>query len=1176
MFQTASAMGFSQEQRVSVSFRNEPLAEALEQLKRSTGYTFVYQQEAIGDAVVKEMVAKDIPLREVLDKILLPNGFAWEFIDDMVIIRRAPESAPEEEKSKRVRGQVTDEQKQPLPGVTVRLKGTIIGTATDAKGEYELPIVSAEEKETWLVFSFVGMETKEVKYTGQDTVNVVLSIDETELEEVNVVSTGYQNVNRRDMVGSYTTVKAEDIMIPAYSTIDQMLQGQVPGMMVLSSSARAGATPKIQIRGVSTLLGNQDPIWVVDGIIQDDPLEINATSNMTQDMAELIGNQVSWLNPNDIETITVLKDASATAIYGSRASNGVIVITTKKGKIGRTSINYSGNFSFQPRPRYKQFNLMNSQERVQFSEDAFAAGLRYQQEPITQIYTYEGALKMYQTGELTADEFIAVRNHLETVNTDWLDLLTRTSFSHNHNLSVTGASEKVNYALSLGYNKDNGQEKGNSSERLTSRVAVTANVHKNVRVNLTLNGTTGTNKGFNGVDPLSYALTTSRALDVYDEDGNYSYYRKHLDYQYNNEATDIGYNVLNELENTGSEIKTSNLKVNLDFSWQILDWLTYQLTAGYSYNTTNSESWQLERSTAIAEEYRGYDYGTVDANDPWFSAALLPFGGVLLSSHATVNSYNIQNKVLFSKTFDGIHRLNAMIAMEARSTKNRNDVYTRYGYVPDRGNLTVLPTLPEDFAPVGGGSSLDGYGIFEHLYSNASDLSEQTNNFFSVFATLAYSLKNKYVFNFNVRNDASNRFGQDANRRFDPTYSFGISWRMSEEPFMQKQRIFTNVNLKGTWGIQGNALTNISPDLILNQNGVMSVYNEYYSSITSIPNPNLSWERTHSWNFGLDLQLFGKVNANIDYYFRRSNAVVSRDIPHENGRTTMSVNGGIIHNEGVEFTLAFTPVNTKKFGINMSLNASKNWNSGQEASNLESITLSTYLNGTSNYVLKDGYPLGAFWSFDFAGLDPQNGTPTFNRIMSEEEYNGDYTSFLKYSGQSDPYFTGGLNLNFRYRQLTLATSFTLLLGGITRLESAYSDMVSGRYMPDPEANLNRDLLKRWQRPGDEAHTDIPGFIVGDTPHTINMPYGGTYEVMDAYAYSDALTVPRSFLRCRGLNLSWRMNNKMLKEIGLNNLTFSASVNNLFVIASKRYNGFDPELQDRVMPKTFSFGINVGF
>ena len=429
-FGSVSAMSYSQEQKMDVVFHDEMLEDVLEYLKANTDYEFVYRRESLGDSRVKSVELKDATLKQILDQVLRQNGFDYEIVDRIVIVRKLAQA--QQKKEIKITGRVTDDKKQPIPGVTIIVKGLTVGTATDANGKYMLRLPQVENLS--LLFSFVGMETKEVKYTGQDTINVVLKETVNEMDEVTVVSTGYQNVNRKDMVGSYTTVKAEDIMMPAYANIDQMLQGQVPGMMVLSSSTRAGASPKIQIRGTSTLLGNQDPIWVVDGIIQDDPISINASSNMAEDMREIIGNQVSWLNPNDIETITVLKDASATAIYGSKASNGVIVITTKKGKVGRMSINYSGNFSVAPRPKYKNFNLMNSQERIEFSEDAFADGLRYFREPVKQMYTYEGALRMFQDGELTSDEFIKVRNNLETVNTDWLDLLTRTSFGHNHNV----------------------------------------------------------------------------------------------------------------------------------------------------------------------------------------------------------------------------------------------------------------------------------------------------------------------------------------------------------------------------------------------------------------------------------------------------------------------------------------------------------------------------------------------------------------------------------------------------------------------------------------------------------------------------------------------------------------------------------------------------------------------
>ena len=1174
-FGSVSAMGYSQDQKMSVNFHDEMLGNVLEFLKNNSDYEFVYRTEILGDTKVKNLELTNVTLKEILDIVLRQNGFDYEIVDKVVAIRKL--AVTQQRKEIKISGKVTDEQKQPMPGVTVMVKGLTVGTATDKNGNYVLRL--PEMKELILIYSFVGMESRQVKYTGQDTINVVLRETVNEMDEVTVVSTGYQSVNRRDMVGSYTTVKVEDIMMPAYANIDQMLQGQVPGMMVLSSSARAGTSPKIQIRGTSTVLGNQNPIWVVDGIIQDDPISINASSDLTQDMRNIVGNQVSWLNPNDIETITVLKDASATAVYGSRASNGVIVISTKKGKIGRTSINYSGNFSIAPRPKYSNFKLMNSQERIQFSEDAFAAGLRYVKEPLKQMATYEGVLRMYQAGEISPEEFMNTRNYLETVNTDWFDLLTRTSFGHNHNLSVTGATEKMNYSVSIGYNLNDGQEKGNSAERLTGRAAITLNLRDNIRANFTINGTTGTNKGFSGVNPLNYALTTSRSIAAFNEDGSYAYYRKNFTYAPNREAEaiGIGYNVLNELENTGAEVNTGNLKLSFDFSWKLLPWLTYQFTGGYSYNTTDSKSWQGERSTAIASKYRGYDYGSVTPENPWFKAAKLQFGGVLFTSSASVMSYNVQNKVLFSKTFNENHRLNAMVAVEVRSTRNKNDQYTRYGYVPDRGNLTVLPTLPSDFEPVGGGSTITGYGVFEGLYGNDSGLTEKTDNFFSLFATLAYSLKNKYVFNFNVRNDVSNRFGQDVNKRFDPTYSFGISWKMDEEQFMRNQRVLTNVNLKATWGIQGNALTNLSPDLILSQKGIKDIYKEYFSTISSIPNPNLSWERTHNWNFGLDLQFFGKVNANVDYYIRRSNAILSREIPYENGINLMSINGGIIYNKGLEITVSFTPINTKNFGINMSLNSSKNWNSTGDAPMDKKLILDDFLSGRTNMLVKKGYGLGSMWSFDFVGLNPEDGQPQFKNIdMPQEEYNGDMASFLKYSGQKDPYFTGGLNLNIRYRSFTLGTSFSLLLGGITRLKSPYKDMQNGRYMPDPENNLNTDLLKRWKKTGDEAHTNIPGFLVGKTSNSVTLPNGSSYDLFEAYANSTALTVKRSFLRCRGLNLSWRLNNEMAKKMGLNNLTVNMSVNNLFVIASGRFDGYDPELQDSVMPKNYSIGINIGF
>lgn len=300
-------------------------------------------------------------------------------------------------------------------------------------------------------------------------------------------------------------------MMPAYSSVDQMLQGQVAGLMVINTSSRVGTSPRLKIRGTSTILGNQDPLWVVDGIIQEDPIKMNATTYMTQDLSNIIGSQISWLNPRDIESITVLKDASATAVYGSRASNGVIVVTTKKGKTDRLTINYSGNLTVNTRPNYGMFNLMNSKERVQFSEDAFANKAIYLLEPIKQYNTYEGVMKMYLAGELSQDEYFDRKGELETINTDWFKLLTHSAVSHSHNVSVSGGTEKVTYNVSAGYSKAEGQEIGNSDEKLTGRMAVYAQLRENLRLNTTFNAVTSKTKGFGrDVNPMSYATTTSR------------------------------------------------------------------------------------------------------------------------------------------------------------------------------------------------------------------------------------------------------------------------------------------------------------------------------------------------------------------------------------------------------------------------------------------------------------------------------------------------------------------------------------------------------------------------------------------------------------------------------------------------------------------------------------------
>ena len=300
-------------------------------------------------------------------------------------------------------------------------------------------------------FSFVGMQTTSVKYAGQKEIDVILYEDQKELDEV--VVTGYQVLDKRTQTSAITTVKAEDIMIPGVTSIDQMLEGRIPEMTFMLNSGEVGATPRLRVRGTSTLLGNREPLWVLDGIVMTDPVDVDPDDLNNPDYLNIIGNAIAGINPQDIERIDVLKDASATALYGTRAANGVIVVTTKKGRIGKPVLSYSHSSKITRRPRYtdRNINLMNSQERVRFGKEL--ADQHYIFPTQMPMVGYEGALYRLQSGLTDYDTFLNEVTWYEQVNTDWFDILTRDAYSHSHTLNVSGGSDIVRYYASLGYDR---------------------------------------------------------------------------------------------------------------------------------------------------------------------------------------------------------------------------------------------------------------------------------------------------------------------------------------------------------------------------------------------------------------------------------------------------------------------------------------------------------------------------------------------------------------------------------------------------------------------------------------------------------------------------------------------------------------------------------------------------
>ena len=571
IFFSLPIVSFGQEKKFTFSFKHVPISTVYLHIEKNSDYSFVYNTQEVQRIGLKDYKFENASIREILDYCLKETDLTYEIRDKHIIIHRDYQKKGLEEMVV-VRGKVVGADDVVLPGVTVLLKGTVTGVTTDAEGKYSIFV---PKKGATLIFSFVGMKTKEVVCGDKREINVTLEEDVQAMEEV--VVTGYQTLRKSDVVGSVTTVKASDIMMPAYTSIDQMLQGRVAGMMVMNTSSRVGTSPKIRIRGTSTILGNQDPLWVVDGVIQPDPLPLNQNDMMVDDLKNILGNQISWLNPADIETITVLKDASATAIYGSKAANGVIVITTKRGQTDRMTVNYNGTFSFRIRPHYGLFNLMNSEERIQFSQEAFAAGAVYQNVPVESLNTYEGIMTLFYAKQISKEEAEMAIQRLGQTNTDWFKLLTRNSFSHNHNLSISGGSEKIVYNVSLGYSDQAGVEKDNDAKNLSGRINVGIELHPKVRVDMSLIGSVNRTWGYAaGVNPLEYATSTSRSVLAYDDVGNQYFQKLRANYRYNENLVLLGFNILNEMQHSYSKNKSSQINGNLNFSWDITPWLRYE------------------------------------------------------------------------------------------------------------------------------------------------------------------------------------------------------------------------------------------------------------------------------------------------------------------------------------------------------------------------------------------------------------------------------------------------------------------------------------------------------------------------------------------------------------------------------------------------------------------------
>ncbi len=1192
-FMPLSAALYSQNTKISLQVKESSLEKVFKLIEQQSDYLFVYNHEQVENNKRITVDIKDMEITQVLDICLKGTGLYYELMDNTVVIRKRQQ---EEKKNVSIQGKVTDRDSIPLPGVTVRLKGTTIGTATDTKGEFKL-LIPNDTSKIVLLFTFIGMKSVEKVAKEGKPLHVILEEETATLDEV--VSYGYYKVDKRHLTSSVTSLKAEDIAVAGINTVDQMLEGHVPGMIFIRNSGQVGTTPKVKIRGTTTILGSTAPLWVLDGVILTDPVNVDPASVNDLDFVNLLGNAISGLNPDDVDQIDVLKDASATAIYGPKASNGVIVITTKKGKVGEPSISYSVSGTYRIRPRYtdRSVNVMNSQERIAYSRELIDAQLAIPD--LKSWVGYESAYYDYCNKVITHDEFINSVRAMETANTDWLGTLMRDTYSQNHTLSLSGGTNNIRYYASLGYMDESGNIRGEQNKRYSGLVNLNVDykrfsLHFGLNANLQKKEYTPKDVGM-----TDYAYNTSRSVSPYNKDGSLLYYQRLTSGTNNNE--EHAFNIINEYKNSSDDIDTDQIGLNLNLGYKVLPFLKAEVVFAYNVSHTNEQIYFGEDTWYISN-LRRKDRETGEISN--FSTC--PVGGELQISNTKNNSYSLRASLNFNKMLDENqrHQLTANVIGELSSSKYTGFNITRRGYLPDRGMIFDAIDIE--------GNKYPDYKKWLMTPKALGRLSHNLTNLVGLVGSVSYSYENSYILNANMRIDASNKFGDASNDRLLPIWSVSGRWNMHEN-ILSDVSWLNMLALKMSFGYQGNMSAQDSPRLIIQRQGTNILFNEYFSTINRYPNPNLKWEKTSTYNIDLEFSLFqNKVQGSIGYYYRNtSDAFLNKKVSTVNGIENYTVNAGHLTNQGVEVTLNLTPVNT------MGTNGSRkgfiwrfNPNLGSVINQLidkvtpkdklieDEITYSNYLDGS---VQVSGQPLNTFYSYKFKGLDPRNGAPLFygadrfvtregEKIDMKEVYAGMdkeevYMTVMERSGCREPFLQGGVSNYLGWRNLGLSFNLAYSFGSKIRLFSMYP---SDGSIVGPERNLRKELTKRWQRSGDESHTNIPGILPHSEwsktldPWWSNEPYKFARNIWDMYDNSNTRVVSGNYVRLQSASLRYVIPDQFCKKLYLKSAYVSISGTDLFTICSRKLKGQDPsqsgtsDLINMSVRPTYSLQLNVTF
>ncbi len=1076
---------------------------------------------------------------------------------------------------------VSGEDGEPIIGATITIKGTKTATVTDIDGNFSLISPSANPT---LEVTYIGMKKQTVK--GGKNIKVTLYSDANQLEDV--VVTGIQKMDKRLFTGATAKVDADKAKLDGVADVSRALEGRVSGVTVQNVSGTFGTAPKIRVRGATSIYGSSSPLWVVDGVIMEDAVNVSADDLSSGDAETLISNAIAGLNADDIESFQVLKDGSATSIYGARAMAGVVVITTKKGRAGHSSINYTGEFTYRMKPSYSNYNISNSQEQMGIYKEMEAKGWLEFANVVNGssagLYGRMYALmNQYENGQFglpfTQASINKYLQDAEFRNTDWFDLLFNDNIMQNHSVSIATGTEKANLYASLSAMNDPGWYKDSKVQRYTANINASFNLSKQLTLTMrtnssyrdqkapgTLNQSTdvvsGTvNRNFD-INPFSFCMNTARTLDpkqVYTR--NYA-----------------RFNIFDELDNNYIDVNVMDIKFQGELSWKPILGLEFNALGSYRINRSEREHFVLNHSNQ-AEAYRaGVDNPNVmysnsylyqDPDDPnSLPKSVMPNGGIWTINRNAVKQLDFRGTINYNKVWNDTHIFNALLGMEA----NRADY--------DATEHIIM------------GVDYENSRLVEKNYYREKQMKEEgtlTDQFakswnrrLAYFANANYSYKGRYSLNLTARYDGSNQLGKSRDSRWLPTWNVSLGWNAHEEDWFKKWTAdhnfwFSHASLRLSYSLVGEQTTASNALPIYRATELWRPQGDQQETaiyLSQLGNSELTYEKKHEFNVGVDLGFFNnRINLTADAYWRDNFDLMGYvNTQGVGGEIRKFANVASMKSRGVEATLSTQNIRSTDFRWTTDFTFAYSYT---EITDLLSQTRVIDL-VRGNGFARVGYPHRSLFSIPFVGLNDE-GIPT---IINEE---GDVTTtninfqeyskldFLKYEGSAEPTTTGGLNNMFSWKNWRLNVFITYSFGNKLRLDPVFSSSYSD------QTAMPKEFKNRWVIPGDEDKTSIPA-IASRRQNYNDYTLGYAYS---AYNYSTARVADGGFIRMKDISLTYDFNPSLIRKIGLGSASLKLDATNLFLIyADDKLNGQDPEFVNSggvasPLSKQFTLTVRLG-